>query len=112
MKEETKSINILTWAKAYGECWCSLINFCYQENIKGWLKKHHLEQYHSEFAEVFEHPCQLLKLKNEPEKDFKESARKKFGIEKPGHFKRLLKAVYSLQVKGKQSLNHCNLVLL
>ncbi|RMX38032.1 hypothetical protein pdam_00012310, partial [Pocillopora damicornis] len=70
------------------------------ENIKGWLKKHHLEQYHFEFSEEFKHPWQLQKLKNDPEKDFKESARKNFEIEKPGHFKRLLKAFYSLQVKG------------
>lgn len=70
------------------------------ENIKGWLIKHHLEDYHSKFGEKFKHLWQLQKLKNEPKKDFKESARKNFGIEKPGHFKRLVKAVCSLQVKG------------
>lgn len=74
------------------------------ENIRGWLKKHHLKNYESKISKEFKHLWELQKLKNKCEKKLEESAGKKFGIVKPGHFKRLLKAVYSLQVKGHEQM--------
>lgn len=71
-----------------------------EENIKGWLKNHHLEDYESKISKKVKNLWELQKLKKKSKKKLKESAEKEFGIEKPGHFKRLLKAVYSLQVKG------------
>ncbi|XP_022802804.1 uncharacterized protein LOC111340249 isoform X2 [Stylophora pistillata] len=69
------------------------------EDIEGWLKKHHLRDYYLKITGEFKHLWELRKLKTKPERELKEFAEKKFGIKKPGHFKRLLRAVYSLQVK-------------